>query len=89
MKGESLFSVSKNVLKLSYSNAEFKTYSNAKFKNFPGGYSLDPVSEEKKVCFSSPKIHQNAPTVMQNSKMLSSWYRAIRSTVQTFIQKNR
>ena len=57
----SLFSFSKNVLKLSYSNAEFKTV--------PGDNT--PVLGERKVCFRFPKMYQNSPTAMQNYKTIS------------------
>ena len=46
-EGGSLFLFSKNVLKLSYSNAEFK--------KFPGTILRTPVLGERKVCFRSPK----------------------------------
>ena len=48
-----MFSFSENVLKLSYSNAEFK--------NFPGDNTPDSVSGEGKVCFRSPNMYQNSP----------------------------
>ena len=57
---ESLFSYSVNVLKLFYNNAEFK--------NSPRDNTPTPVLWAREVCFCSPKMYQNSPTVMQNSK---------------------
>ena len=52
-KGESLFSFTKNVLKLAYSNAEFK--------NFPGDNTLDPGfrGEENLFLFSKNALKQS------------------------------
>ena len=59
---ESLILFSKNALKQSYSNATFK--------NFPGDNVPDHPSHlwERKFCSRSPKMYQNSPTAMQNSK---------------------
>ena len=62
MEEESLFSFFKNVLKLPYRNAEFKT--------FPGDITPDPRFREKESLFCYPKMYQNSPTAMQNSKFL-------------------
>ena len=59
LKGyEILFPFSENV-----------SYSNANFKKIPGDNTMDPVLGARKVFFRSPKIYQNSPTAMQNSKI--------------------
>ena len=46
-------------------------FSSAEFPNSPGTLPRTPVLEERKVCFRSPKMYQNSPTAMQNSKKKS------------------
>ena len=61
-RGGKFFSFSENVPKLSYSEAEFK--------KIPGDNIFQtPVLGERKVCFCSPKMYQNSPIAMQNSKI--------------------
>ena len=62
MGAGSLFSFSKNEPKFSYSETAMQN-----FKKSPGTILRTPVLG--KVCFRSPKMYQNSPTAIEDSKI--------------------